>query len=201
VLSKLRSRVTYANVVASVALFIALGGTSYGLATGSIGGREIKNNSVTGRDVHNNSLTGADIRNDRLTGADILESSVGKVPNAAAADTANSANTANVADAANIANSVAGEYFAVVNPDGTLARGTANVSSQRANMGQYYVSIDRDVAQCFFVATLGGTATANTTGQIVALVDPTFSSKAVFVVTRDSGGSTGDRTFTLHIRC
>jgi hypothetical protein len=49
VLSKLRSP-TYANVVASIALFIALGGTSYGLATGSIGSREIKNNSVRSDD-------------------------------------------------------------------------------------------------------------------------------------------------------
>jgi hypothetical protein len=107
VLSKVRSRLTYANVAASVALFIALGGTSYAVATGSIDSREIKNNSVrgadvrnsslSGADVRNNKLTGADVRNDRLTGGDVLESSLGKVPSAGAADTANTANSATVA--------------------------------------------------------------------------------------------------------
>jgi hypothetical protein len=107
VVSKLRARLSYANIVASVALFIALGGTSYAVATGSIDSREIKNNSVrgadirnsslTGADIRNNRLTGADIRNNRLTGGDVLESSLGKVPNAGAADTANTANSATVA--------------------------------------------------------------------------------------------------------
>jgi hypothetical protein len=116
VVTKLRSRLTYANVVASIALFIALGGTSYAVATGSIDSREIKNNSVrgadvrnsslTGADVRNNRLTGADIRNDRLTGADVLESSLAKVPSAGAADTANTANSANTANIATLAGSV-----------------------------------------------------------------------------------------------
>jgi hypothetical protein len=107
VLLKLRSRLSYANVVASIALFIALGGTSYAVATGSIDSREIKNNSVrsadvrnkslTGADVRNNRLTGADIRNDSLTGGDVLESSLGRVPSADAADRANTANIATVA--------------------------------------------------------------------------------------------------------
>jgi hypothetical protein len=110
VISKLRSRLTYANVIASVALFIVLGGTSYAVATGSIDSREIKNNAVrgadvrtsslTGADVRNNRLTGADIRNDRLTGADVLESSLGTVPRAGSADTANTANSATVAGTA-----------------------------------------------------------------------------------------------------
>jgi uncharacterized protein YjbI with pentapeptide repeats len=110
VVSKLRARLTYANVAASVALFIALGGTSYAVATGSIDSREIKNNSIRGADVRNSSLagadvrdnrlTGADIRDNRLTGADVLESSLGKVPSAGAADTASTANSATVAGTA-----------------------------------------------------------------------------------------------------
>ena len=105
-LSKLRSRLTYANVVASIALFIALGGTSYGLATGSIGSREIKNNSVRSKDLRNNNVrgkdirtgtvTGSDLKNDRVTGDDILESSLGGVPSAA-----NAANATNAANASN----------------------------------------------------------------------------------------------------
>lgn len=64
-----------AMVVAVLALFIALGGISYGVATGSIDSREIKNGSVKGKDV----------RDDSLTGADVTEASLGRVPAAGAA--------------------------------------------------------------------------------------------------------------------
>lgn len=54
----------YANVTATLALVIALGGTSY--AALSITGRDVKNSSLTGRDVKNSSLTTSDIRNRSL---------------------------------------------------------------------------------------------------------------------------------------
>jgi hypothetical protein len=90
-------------IVALTALFVALGGVSYGVATGSIDSREIKNSSIRSKDVRNNSLTGADvtrlrggdISNDSVTGDDVVESSLGQVPSASAADSANTANTAN----------------------------------------------------------------------------------------------------------
>ncbi len=40
----LRSRLTYANVMATLALFVALGGTSY--AAAKIGSAQIKDNSI-----------------------------------------------------------------------------------------------------------------------------------------------------------
>jgi|SRR5690349_1763937 len=46
----LRGRVTYANAVATVALFVALGGTSYAAITlpaGSVGTKQLKNGAVT----------------------------------------------------------------------------------------------------------------------------------------------------------
>jgi hypothetical protein len=61
VLAKVRARLTYANVVATVALFVALGGSSY--AAISITGKNVKNSSLTGKDVKNNSLTGSDVKN------------------------------------------------------------------------------------------------------------------------------------------
>jgi len=72
---KLRSRLTYANVMATIAVFIALGGSSYAAmqVTGddvpkdALTGADIKN--LSGRDVRNDSLTGKDVKN--LTGADI----------------------------------------------------------------------------------------------------------------------------------
>jgi hypothetical protein len=63
-------------VVALLALFIALGGVSYGVATGSIDSREIKDGSVQGRDVGDSSLRGVDVQNNALGGGDIADGTV-----------------------------------------------------------------------------------------------------------------------------
>jgi hypothetical protein len=59
VLAQLRSRLTYANVVATLALFVALGGSSYAAIT--ITGKNVKDGSLTGKDVKNRSLGTTDL--------------------------------------------------------------------------------------------------------------------------------------------
>lgn len=54
-------KLSYANVMSTIALFVALGGGAYAAVT--ITGANVKNGSLTGADVKNNSLTGADIKN------------------------------------------------------------------------------------------------------------------------------------------
>jgi hypothetical protein len=93
-----RLRPSPAMAVALLALFISLGGVSYGLASGSISTREIRNNTirssdirngqVASRDLRNNDVRGADIRNGSVTGADLNESTLGKVTSANQADVA-----------------------------------------------------------------------------------------------------------------
>jgi hypothetical protein len=63
---------TFANVVSLIALFVALGGSSYAALT--VTGRNVKNSSLTGRDVKNNSLTGSDVKN--LRSVDIKDASL-----------------------------------------------------------------------------------------------------------------------------
>jgi hypothetical protein len=83
-----------ALVLSVLSLFISMGGVSYGVATGFIDSREIKNNTIRSKDVKNNALRGADVRgirggdvtDDSLSGADILESSLAQVPSAATAN-------------------------------------------------------------------------------------------------------------------
>jgi hypothetical protein len=62
------------QALGAIALFVALGGTSYAVATGSIGSREIKNSTIRGKDVKNNSLTGRDVS--RLGSPDVRDSSL-----------------------------------------------------------------------------------------------------------------------------
>src|SRR5215211_1687190 len=69
-LSRLGSRLSYANVVSTACLFIVLGGTSYAVATGSIDSREIKNNTVRSKDIRNNQVRSGDVRNQSLLATD-----------------------------------------------------------------------------------------------------------------------------------
>ena len=128
-MSLLRRRPSPAMVIALIALFVSLSGVSYGVATGFIDSREIKNNEVRSvdirnnqvrtRDLRNNEVRGIDIRNstvqgrdialNTLTGDDIREDTLGKVPSAASADNAATAGSAGSAD------SVGGVSFARIN--------------------------------------------------------------------------------------
>jgi hypothetical protein len=74
VLNKLCQRLTYANVMSTLAVFIALGGSSY--AAVRLNGANIKHRSIPGTKLKRNSVTGAEVRESRL----------GRVPWAAMAD-------------------------------------------------------------------------------------------------------------------
>ena len=84
-LSRLR-RPSHATIVAYLALFAALGGSSY--AAIKVGSKQITNNSVRSADLRNNDIRGRDVRNNTLTGADISERRLGTVPRAALATNA-----------------------------------------------------------------------------------------------------------------
>ena len=60
----LRDKLSYANVVATLALFVALGGSSYAAIT--IGGKNIRNGSITGKDIKRNTLGPRQVKESRL---------------------------------------------------------------------------------------------------------------------------------------
>jgi hypothetical protein len=62
----IRERLTYANVMATAAVFIALGGTAVALDNNQIESRHIDNGAVQTQDVKNDDLTGADINESTL---------------------------------------------------------------------------------------------------------------------------------------
>ncbi len=78
-LDRIRRHLSYANVMATLAVFIALGGSSYAAYT--ISGSKIKNHSIRGGKLRHNTLTGAQIR----------ESKLARVPRAREADWASDA--------------------------------------------------------------------------------------------------------------
>ena len=56
---RFRPRLSYANVVATLALFVALGGTTYAAAT--IGASDIKQDAVRSRHIKNGAVKAADV--------------------------------------------------------------------------------------------------------------------------------------------
>jgi hypothetical protein len=61
----LRDKITYANVMATLAVFIALGGSSY--AALKITGAQVRDHSLTGKDIKRNSLRGRQIKESSLS--------------------------------------------------------------------------------------------------------------------------------------
>ena len=64
---RIRPRITYANVTATLALVVALGGTSYAAVT--IGGENVRDGSLTGADLRNGSVGPADLAANHLKAA------------------------------------------------------------------------------------------------------------------------------------
>jgi hypothetical protein len=108
---QISKRLTYANVMSSIAVFLVLGGAT-AIAAGqlgknSVGSKQIKKNAVTAAKIKKNAVSGAKIKNGAvdgakvkdgsLTGSDINLGSLGTVPSANTANSANSANSANKA--------------------------------------------------------------------------------------------------------
>jgi hypothetical protein len=89
-----RIKLTYANVMATVAVFIALGGASYAavkLPKNSVGAKQIKNNAITGAKIKNGAVTGAKIAPGTITGSNVNAATLGTVPAATHSNSADNA--------------------------------------------------------------------------------------------------------------
>src|SRR5215218_5468946 len=77
VICRIRSHVTFANVMAAIAVFIAIGGTSYAamsLPRNSVGERELKNRAVGAREIQSGAVGSRAIRNRAVHLADLSRS-------------------------------------------------------------------------------------------------------------------------------
>ncbi len=128
-IARLRNRLTYANVVATLALFLALGGTSYAVlqvrsddvVDNSLRSRDVRNNTLRSLDIRDRSLQARDFRPDSLGPGVVKESRLGTVPRAADAERLGG---------------VAAQDLKLKCPTGTLARvGVCIETSARAPSG------------------------------------------------------------------
>jgi hypothetical protein len=94
IVARVHARLTYSNVIATLALFVALGGTGYAAATlrkNSVGTKQLKNGAVTTSKLHQGAITGSKVAKNSLNGEQINAGTLGTVPSATHATTAGSA--------------------------------------------------------------------------------------------------------------
>lgn len=97
-MKQIRKRITYGNVMSSIAVFLVLGGGA-AFAASKIGSHQLKSNSVTTGKIKKEAVTTAKIKKDAVTGAkvkdgslggaDINASTLGTVPSAVTASNVN----------------------------------------------------------------------------------------------------------------
>lgn len=94
----LASKLTYANVMATIAVFLVLAGATAvaagHLGKNSVGSKQLKKNAVTTSKIKNAAVTGAKIKAGSITGNNINLGSLGTVPSATNAAHAANADTA-----------------------------------------------------------------------------------------------------------
>jgi len=193
-LRKLRPRITYANVVSTIALALAIGGgTAYAatkigtssiryhavtgskLATNAVTASKIKTNSVSSSDVRDNTLTSADIRTGTLQASDFAPN---QLPKGDKGDPATS-------------------IFGVVATGGGLTsfKNVSAISGNGTPGVGYTVTIGQDVSKCAAVATLNGGGAGSVTGT------PTPGNAQQITFRTYAGGVETPRAFQFAVYC
>lgn len=185
-LHRMRHRLTYANVTATLALFVALGGTSYAAATlarNSVGKSQIRSGAVRSDEIRNGTIKLRDIAGDARAGLRGQPGPAGP-PGASAIS-----------------------EFVRVNSGGGASGSTTAVSHQ-GGTGLYTVDFangsptPRDVSGCAYAATLarvpGGTVVEPPAGRITVA---SAGGPTVLVRTYDAAGNVADAPFHLIVAC
>jgi hypothetical protein len=75
-----RSHLSFANVISVLALFVALGGTSFAavqLSKNSVGAKQIKKNAVRASEIKSNAVGASEIRSNAVAGGDVADGTLG----------------------------------------------------------------------------------------------------------------------------
>lgn len=78
-MKRVRKRLTYANVMSSIAVFLVLGGAAFAasqLPKNSVGSKQLKKNAVTTKKIKNNAVTSSKLKNGSVTNEKLAEGAV-----------------------------------------------------------------------------------------------------------------------------
>ena len=227
-LARLRGRLTFANVTAALALFIALGGTSYAAARNSIGSAEIRTGAVGKSEIRTGGVGKSEIRTGAVSASELRRNGVGPSEvRAGAVGPAELRNdavgpqhiAANAVGTSEIDNgSVALDDLATatrsafqsplghvtINAAGGGVSGNATAAARTAT-GVYTVTFANDIHECSYAATLANVG--NETAPVGGTVNVTSSGANSVVVRVFNAGTTttapqpADSPFHLLVAC
>jgi hypothetical protein len=211
-----RNATSFANVTSAMALFIALGGTSYAavslsrndvgawhIRSGAVGKSEIRRSAVSASELRRNGVRPSEIRRDAVGPSEVRANAINTDEIAdrglEAADLSAAARTALAA-----ANAVT--FRTAATAAGAAAGGNARSIAHAAASGAYTVDLGQDVSACHYSAVLGGVKTSTgieappASARLVTASPSTDVSKVV-VKTFDANGNPLDAPFHLLVAC
>ena len=204
------SKLTYANVMATAAVFLALGGTA--TAGVMITGRQVKNGSLTGRDIRDRSPTAVDFASGQLPpggagaqGAQGAQGERGAQGSQGDRGVDGTQGVQGVAGADGAAGQDATKLWALVTQNtGTTAlyRSSGAVSVTRQGAGDYKVKFNQNISTCSYAATPYGTGNNSPWDYTIGVTEGAgwYPSDTVHVVLQQSG-SAQDGGFSLQVFC
>ncbi|MEK6328084.1 MAG: hypothetical protein AABM66_11265 [Actinomycetota bacterium] len=177
-LKRFRRRLTYANVMATIAAFgVLAGGGAY--AATKIGSNDIRRNAVRSKHIKNGQVKRLDLGRGAVTRERIANGAVneGKLDS----------------------NSKA--RWAVVTNGGDLVRERGVVASESIGTAVYEVTFNRDVSECAWSATLARNVDAAPVPGEIGVRPPTDNPNGVVVHTWNSAGAPSINRFHLVVTC
>jgi hypothetical protein len=221
-LSRIRPRLTYANLMSSLAVFLALGGSAYALSANSVGSKELKKNAAGPKHIKNpgvrafniapNHVRARHIQTDHVRtrhiapGAVTEESLADGVavsgPQGPKGDQGESGPQGPVGPKGDKGDpgEPATRLFARVASNGSLLAGSPGATATKlAGTGDYEVSWGpQDLTSCAAAATRSTGAFGQ--GLIRRSVSPTANNR-IRIIAQDTSGSNQDIGFDLAVFC
>jgi hypothetical protein len=214
--SRARDAMSFANVTSALALFIALGGTSYAavsLSRDNVGSWHIRSGAVGKSEVRRSAVSASEIRRNGVRPSEIRRDAVGPSeirPNAVSADEIadGGVEAADLSAAARSAVAAANavNFRTAATAAGAIAGGDAKSISHAASSGVYTVDLGEDVSACHYAATIGAVKTGSgiqdpPTNVGLVTASPSTDASKVVVKTFDVAGSAVEAPFHLLVAC
>jgi hypothetical protein len=186
-----RQRLTYGNVVSSMALFIALGGTSYALTLprNSVGSQQIRKGAVRAPEVRSGAVGSSEVKDRSLRVQDLSTTARESLRGQTGAP-----------GATGPAGPPAITYRAAISSGGAKVRGNA-IGATTRGMNEVLVRFDRSVDDCVSTATLATVENGGTVTPPAGRITVARESGSVLVRTFNAAGSPAQLGFHLIVAC
>jgi hypothetical protein len=192
--TSIRSKLSFANVTSCLALFIALGGTSYAVTTlprNSVGSNQLRPKSVGSSELKTAAVSSRAVKNGSISSSDLSATA-----RASLRGQAGPAGPVGPAGPAGVT------LRAAVPSGGTVAAGNAIRATHQGGTNEYVVEFAQSVAGCIPTATLAAVQSGPTLEQPEAgRITVAASGAGVLVKTYRADGTAAEQPFNLIVAC